>query len=161
MEKEETTQYRIFAFDTPFNRNISVVHDHKYIGEAHFIEKLNVVERNRYKVIQHVAEQARQHKYYSKRLKQLRNIIMQSDILDHIPTAPPVDNIRYGQAIDEERDRNKATDDLTIPEELKEQAEREPVAQLPGSNTYIPLLQKSIFVYFYQKSSNSWFCPPL
>ncbi|MBR5091087.1 MAG: hypothetical protein IK093_16805 [Ruminiclostridium sp.] len=94
-------------------------------------------------MIQHVAEQARQHKYYSKRLKQLHNIIMQSDILDHIPTAPPVDNIRYGQAIDEYRDKYEATDDLSIPEELKAQAERytanfldpEPEKSKPGQMT--------------------------
>ena len=89
VEKEQTTKYRIFAFDTPFNRNISVVHDHKYIGEAHLIEKLNVVEKKRYKVIQHVAEQARQHKHYSTRIKQLHSIIMQTDILDYVPSAPP------------------------------------------------------------------------
>ena len=143
IEKEETTKYRIFAFDTPFNRNISVVRDHKYIDEAHLIEKLNVVEKKRYKVIQHVAEQARQQQYYSNRIKQLHSIIMQSDILDYIPSAPPVDHIRYGQAIDEERDKNEAIDDKSIPEELKEQAEKyaanylnpEPEKSEPGQLT--------------------------
>lgn len=143
IEKEETTKYRIFAFDTPFNRNISVVRDHKYIGEAHLIEKLNVVEKKRYKVIQHVAEQARQQQYYSNRIKQLHSIIMQSDILDYIPSAPPVDHIHYGQAIDEERDKNEAIDDKSIPEELKEQAEKyaanylnpEPEKSEPGQLT--------------------------
>ena len=124
IEKEETTKYRVFAFDTPFNRNISVVRDHQYIGEAHLIEKLNVVEKKRYKVIQHVAEQARQHKYYSTRIKQIHAIIMQTDILNYIPSAPPADHIRYGQAIDEDRDKKEAIDDTSIPEELKEQAEK-------------------------------------
>lgn len=143
VEKEEATKYRIFAFDTPFNRNISVVHDHKYIGEAHLIEKLNVVEKKRYLVIQHVAEQAKQHRYYSKRLKQLHSIVMQTDILKYIPSAPPVDHIRYGQAIDENRDKSEAIDDKAIPEELKEQAEKyaanflnpEPEKSEPGQLT--------------------------
>lgn len=145
VEKEETTQYRVFAFDTPFNRTISVVHDHKYIGEAHLIEKLNVVEKKRYKVIQHVAEQARQHKYYSKRIKQLHSIIMQTEILKYIPSAPPADHIRYGQAIDEDRDKKEAIDDKSIPEELKEQAEKyatnylnpEPEKSEPGQLTLL------------------------
>lgn len=34
IERDKGTEYRIFAFDTPFNRNISVVRDHQYIGEA-------------------------------------------------------------------------------------------------------------------------------
>lgn len=145
VEKEETTQYRIFAFDTPFNRNISVVRDHQYIGEAHLIEKLNVVEKRRYKVIQHVAEQARQHKYYSSRLKQIHSIVLQSDILSTLPIAPPADHIRYGQNIDEARDRKEAIDDPSIPEELKEQAEKyaenylnpEPEKSEPGQLTLI------------------------
>lgn len=124
VENEKSTKYRIFAFDTPFNRNISVVCGHKYIGEAHLIEKLNVVEKKRYKVIQHIAEQGKQHKYYSNRLKQLHSIILQTDILDHISSAPPVDHIRYGQAIDTERDKSEAIDDNNIPEELKVQAEK-------------------------------------
>lgn len=36
---------------------------------------------------------------------------------------PPVDNIRYGQAIDTERDSKDAIDDTSIPEALKEKAE--------------------------------------
>ena len=123
IEKDKTTNYRIFAFDTPFNRNISVVHDHKYIGEAHLIEKLNVVERKRHKIIERVADQARQHKYYSKRLKQLHSIILQTNILKDVLTAPPTDHIRYTQAIDEQRDKTEAVDDKFIPEELKAQAE--------------------------------------
>lgn len=122
VEKEDCTQYRIFAFDTPFNRTISVVHDHKFIGEAHLIEKLNVVEKKRYRVVQHVSEQAKQHRYYSKRLKQLHSVILKTDILRYVDDTPPVDNIRYGQAIDEEKDKATAIDDPAIPEELKEQA---------------------------------------
>ena len=123
IEKEKSTKYRIFAFDTPFNRNISVVYDHQYIGEAHLIEKLNVVEKKRYKVIQHLMEQQAQHRFYSKRLEQLHSLVFQSDILDEVCSIPPIDNIHYGQAIDTERDKNEATDDNAIPEELKAQAE--------------------------------------
>lgn len=123
IEKEKNTKYRIFAFDTPFNRNISVVYDHQYIGEAHLIEKLNIVEKKRYKVIQHLMEQQEQHRFYSKRLEQLHSLVFQSDILDEVCSIPPVDNIRYGQTIDTERDKNEATDDNAIPEELKAQAE--------------------------------------
>ena len=149
VEKEDSTKYRIFAFDTPFNRNISVVHDHKYIGEAHLIEKLNVVEKKRYKVVQHVAEQAKQHRFYSTRLHQLHSIVMQSDILDYVPSAPPADNIRYGPAIDTERDKTEATDDKSIPEELKSQAEKyadnylnpEPEKSDPGQIT-LSLLER-------------------
>lgn len=123
IENEKKTLYRIFAFDTPFNRHISVIDGHKYIGEAHLIEKSNVVEKKRYKILHRVAEQSRQHKYYSRRLKQLHSLILKTDILQYVDDTPPVDHIRYGQAIDEERDRSEAVDDKSIPEELKEQAE--------------------------------------
>ena len=106
---------RIFAFDTPFNRNISVVYDHQYIGEAHLIEKLNVIEKKRYKVIQHLMEQQQQHRFYSNRLEQLHSLIFQSDILDEVCDIPPIDNIRYGQAIDTARDKEEAIDDNSIP----------------------------------------------
>ena len=65
IEKKYSTKYTIFAFDAPFNRNISVVKGRKYIGEAHLIEKLNVVEKKRYKIIQHINEQDNQYKFYS------------------------------------------------------------------------------------------------
>ena len=68
-------------------------------------------------------EQQEQHKFYSKRLEQLHSLVFQSNILDEVCSIPPVDNIRYGQAIDTERDKNEATDDNAIPEELKAQAE--------------------------------------
>lgn len=123
VEHEKSTKYRIFAFDTPFNRTISVVAGHKYIGEAHLIEKLNVVETKRHKIIQHISEQQRQHRYYSDRIRQLHSIILKTDILQYVDDTPPVDDIRYGQAIDEERDRRDAADDKSIPEELKEQAQ--------------------------------------
>lgn len=123
VEKEKCTEFRIFAFDTPFNRTISVVRDHEYIGEAHLIEKLNVVERKRYKVIQHLMEQQKQYKYYSKRLKQLHSLVFQSDILSDVSDVPPVDHILYGQAIDEAKDKSEATDSRNVPEELKAQAE--------------------------------------
>lgn len=123
VEKEKNTEFRIFAFDTPFNRSISVVRGHEYIGEAHLIEKLNVVEQRRYKVIQHLMEQQKQYKYYSKRITQLHSLVFQTDILDDVSNVPPVDNIRYGQAIDTERDREESIDSTEIPEELKKQAE--------------------------------------
>ena len=105
--------------------------------------KLNVVEKKRYKVVQHIAEQAKQHRFYSTRLHQLHSIVMQSDILDYVPSAPPADNIRYGPAIDTERDKTEATDDKSIPEELKSQAEKyadnylnpEPEKSEPGQIT--------------------------
>ena len=88
------------------------------------IEKLNVAEKNRYKVIQHVIEQRKQHKFYSTKIKQLHNIVLQTDILSYVDDSPEVDNIRYAQAIDEERDKNEAMEDTSIPEELKAQAEK-------------------------------------
>lgn len=122
IESEKSTKYRIFAFDTPFNRNISVVKNHKYIGEAHLIEKLNVVEKRRHKVIEHIREQQLQHKFYSNKLSQLHSIIYESNILSYVEDVPFVDNIRYGQAIDIKRDKEEANDDNQIPKELKEQA---------------------------------------
>ena len=123
VEKDKSTPYRIFAFDTPFNRNISVVRNRQYIGEAHLIEKLNVVEQARYKVIQHVKEQQKQHKFYSKKLEQLHSLVLQTDILNSVSKVPPIDNIRYAQAIDTKRDAEEAIDDQSIPEELKQQAQ--------------------------------------
>ena len=122
IEKHESTKYRIFAFDTPFNRNISVVRGHKYIGEAHLIEKLNVVEKRRYLIIQHTKEQEKQRKFYSKRIERVHNIVLQTDILNEACKVPAVDHIRYAQAIDKERDEIEAIDDKKIPEELKVQA---------------------------------------
>lgn len=122
IEKKESTKYRIFAFDTPFNRNISVVCGHKYIGEAHLIEKLNVIEKKRYMIVQHVKEQNEQYRYYSSRIEHLHNIVLQTDILDEACKVPAVDNIRYAQVIDQKRDETEAIDDRTIPEELKVQA---------------------------------------
>ena len=119
-----TKDVRIFAFDTPFNRNISVVKDHEYIGEAHMIERLNVVEKQRHKVVEHVAEQHRQRKHYSSKIKALHNIVLQTDASQRAMSVPAVDNIRYGQAVDTEKDERIAQDDKKIPNELKEQAVR-------------------------------------
>lgn len=122
VEKNRNTKYRIFAFDTPFNRNISVVDENShYIGEAHLIEKLNVVEKKRYKVIQHVQEQQKQHRFYSNKLKQLHDVILASDILDEVTAYPAVDHIRYGQAIDESKDKQLPID-TDIPLELQQKA---------------------------------------
>ncbi|MBR1479000.1 MAG: hypothetical protein IJ608_13735 [Lachnospiraceae bacterium] len=119
-----TKDVRIFAFDTPFNRNISVVKDHRYIGEAHMIEHLNVVEHGRHKVVEHIAEQARQYKHYSKKIKDLHNIVLQTDISERVTDVPAIDNIRYGQTVDVSRDGTEAHKDESIPAELKEQAAR-------------------------------------
>lgn len=124
IEADKSTKYRIFAFDTPFNRNISVVRNHEYVTEAHMIEKLNVVEKRRHKVIEHIQEQQAQHKFYSKRITQLHSIIYESGILDYVNEVPFVDNIRYAQKIDEVKDKERASDDKDIPEELKAQAEK-------------------------------------
>ena len=80
------------------------------------------MEQNRYKIINHIREQQAQHRFYSDKLEQLHSIALQTDIADQICHIPPVDNIRYGQAIDTERDSTVATDDKSIPEELKEKA---------------------------------------
>ena len=122
IEKKYSTKYTIFAFDAPFNRNISVVKGRKYIGEAHLIEKLNVVEKKRYKIIQHINEQDNQYKFYSERIERVHNIVLQTDILEEIDKVPAVDNIRYCQKIDTARDATEAVDDKRIPEPLKEQA---------------------------------------
>lgn len=122
IEKEKNTKFRIFAFDTPFNRTVSVVLGHEYIGEAHLIEKLHVVEKNRHRVVEHIKEQQRQHRYYSSRLTQLHSVVLEADILDEVSQTPAVDNIRYAQKIDEERDREEASDESAIPGELKEKA---------------------------------------
>lgn len=122
IEKDDSTKYRIFAFDTPFNRRISVVKDHTYICEAHLIEKLNVREEKRFKVIQHIRQQQLQHRFYSRRNRQIHSLILQTDVLKDISNAPVVDNIRYGQAIDKEKDEMEAQENNAIPDKLKEQA---------------------------------------
>ena len=122
VEKKKSTKYKIFAFDTPFNSNISVVDkNNSYIGEAHLIEKLNVVEKKRYKIIQHIKEQQKQHRFYSNKLKQLHDVILTTDILDEVTAYPAVDHIRYGQAIDETRD-SQLPIDTNIPLELQQKA---------------------------------------
>ena len=86
------------------------------------MEKLNVVEQNRYKIINHIRQQQAQHRFYSGKLEQLHSIVLQTDIADQVCHIPPVDNIRYGQAIDTGKDSLDAIDDTSIPEELKEKA---------------------------------------
>lgn len=122
IEKDKNTQYTIYAFDTPFNRTISVVDEnHNYIGEAHLIEKSNVVEKNRYKVMQHIQEQQKQRKFYSTKLQQLHNIIYATNILDEVCHVPPIDDIRYTQKIDAEKNKELKLD-TTIPQQLQQQA---------------------------------------
>lgn len=88
------------------------------------IERLNVVEHGRHKVVEHVAEQARQYKHYSQKIKDLHNIVLQTDISERVMDVPAVDNIRYGQAVDGSRDIIEAHSDESIPDELKIQAEK-------------------------------------
>lgn len=67
-------------------------------------------------------EQDKQHKFYSKRIERVNNIVLQTDILNEACKVSAIDNIRYAQAIDKERDETEAIDDKKIPEELKVQA---------------------------------------
>ena len=58
--------------------------------------------------------QQAQHRFYSDKLEQLHSIVFQTDIADQVCHVPPVDNIRYGQAIDTERDSKDAIDDTSV-----------------------------------------------
>ena len=88
------------------------------------VEKLNVVEQQRHKVVLHLMEQNRQRRFFSQRLAELHNIILQTDILDCVDAVPAIDDVRYAPAIDTDRDQKESVDDQHIPEELKLQAEQ-------------------------------------
>ena len=115
---------QVYAFDEPFNRSLAIVYGQVYIGEAHPVQGLNLIEERRYRVIQHLQEQSAQLRTYSSHIKKIRNIVLQNNLAELGTGIPAVDNVAYGQPIDEEKDRNNAVDDQRIPEELKHLAEQ-------------------------------------
>lgn len=113
---------QVYAFDEPFNRSIAIVYGQVYIGEAHPVQGLNLIEERRHKVIQHMQEQYVQLKTYSSSIKRTHRIVLQNNLIERGTGIPAIDYIAYGQVIDEERDKKEAVDDPRIPEELKELA---------------------------------------
>lgn len=113
---------QVYAFDEPFNRSLAVVYGQVYIGEAHPVQGLNLIEDKRYKVIQHLMEQSAQLKTYSDHIKAIHNLVMQNNLIEKGTGIPAIDNVAYSQVIDEEKDKTEAIDDPRIPEELKELA---------------------------------------
>lgn len=113
---------QVYAFDEPFNRSIAIVYGQVYIGEAHPVQGLNLIEERRYKVIQHMKEQELQLKTYSNHIKKTHRIVLQNKLIEKGTGIPAIDFVAYGQAIDEQRDKKEAVDDPRIPEELKELA---------------------------------------
>ena len=67
-------------------------------------------------------EQATQLQTYSSNIKKVHRIVLQNNLIEKGTGIPAIDNIAYGQVIDEERDKKEAVDDPRIPEELKELA---------------------------------------
>lgn len=117
---------QVYAFDAPFNRSIAIVYGQVYIGEAHPVEWLNLIEERRYKVIQHMKEQEAQRKTYSNHIRKTHRIVLQNNLIEKGTGIPAIDFVAYGQVIDEERDKKEAVDDPRIPEELKELAIKYP-----------------------------------
>jgi len=52
----------------------------------------------------------------------MHNIVLQNNLVELGTGIPAIDNIAYGQAIDDERDTKEANDDKRIPDELKDLA---------------------------------------
>ena len=115
---------QVYAFDEPFNRSLAIVYGQVFIGEAHPVEGLNLIEEKRYCVIQHLQEQAAQLKTYSSHIRQIHNIVMKNNLIELGTGIPAIDNVAYGQVIDDDRDKSEATDDSRVPEELKELASK-------------------------------------
>ena len=113
---------QVYAFDEPFNRSLAIVYGQVYIGEAHPVQGLNLIEERRYLVIQHLQEQAAQLKTYSSHIRQMHNIVLQNNLVELGTGIPAIDNVAYGQVIDEERNVKEAVEDTRIPEELKDLA---------------------------------------
>ena len=113
---------QVYAFDEPFNRSLAVVYGQVYIGEAHPVQGLNLIEDKRYRVIQHLMEQSAQLKTYSDHIKAIHSLVMQNNLIEKGTGIPAIDNVAYGQVIDEEKDKTEAVDDPRIPEELKQLA---------------------------------------
>ena len=108
---------QVYAFDEPFNRTLAVVYGQVFIGEAHLVEGLNLVEEKRYRVIQHLQEQTAQLRTYSSHIRQMHNIVLQNNLIERGTGIPAIDNVAYGQIVDEEN--SISNDDPRIPEELK------------------------------------------
>lgn len=111
---------QVYAFDEPFNRSLAIVYGQVFIGEAHPVEGLNIIEEKSHLVIQHLQEQASQLKTYSTHIKQMHNIVLQNNLTELGTGIPAIDNVAYGQVIDLERDAKEAYDDPRIPDELKD-----------------------------------------
>lgn len=111
---------QVYTFDEPFNRSLAIVYGQVYIGEAYPVQGLNLIEEKRYLVIQHLQEQAAQLKTYSSHIKQMHRIVLQNNLFELGTGIPAIDNVAYGQIIDEESPQ--AVDDKRIPEELKDLA---------------------------------------
>ncbi len=113
------TSVKVMTFDAPFNRTIGVIKDREFIAEAHLVKELDLVEGKRYKVFQHMEQQAKQRQQVKARITELRHIIFKSDIYEVGTKLPVIEKLSYVPEIDTERDK-KATDDPRMPEELKE-----------------------------------------
>ena len=113
---------QVYAFDEPFNRSLAIVYGQVYIGEAHPVQGLNLIEERRYLVIQHLQEQAAQLRTYSSHIRQMHNIVLQNNLVELGTGIPAIDNVAYGQVIDEERNVKEAVEDTRIPEDLKDLA---------------------------------------
>lgn len=118
------TVVHVFAFDSPFNRNIAVTTNHQFLCEAHPVHHLDTIEDQTWRVIQHLREQNRQKLDVSSRLRTIEEIVLKSDILSLAMDIPAVQKITYAPEIDEERDKKESEDDKRIPEELKQLAEK-------------------------------------
>ena len=115
---------QVYAFDEPFNRSIAIVYGQVFIGEAHPVQGLHIIEDKRHLVIQHMQEQASQLRTYSSHIRQMHNLVLQNNLIELGTGIPAIDNISYGQAIDESRDSQEAIDDKRIPDALKDLASK-------------------------------------
>ena len=110
---------QVYAFDEPFNRSLAVVYGQVFIGEAYPVEGLNLIEEKRYRVIQHMQEQAAQLRTYSTHIRKIHRLVMKNHLQEMATGIPAIDNVAYAPVIDEVRDAAEAVDDPRIPEELK------------------------------------------
>ena len=100
---------------------IKVIHALPYRGRSKTIESIwNTIDREWIRPLPGYCGSTPNERPFI--LEQLHSIVLQTDLADQVCHIPPVDNIRYGQAIDTERDSTIAADDKSIPEELKEKA---------------------------------------
>ena len=90
------------------------------------IKNLDLVEKLRYKVIQHVMEQNEHLKVCSKHIELVHNLVLQTNILSEALKLPAIDTYEdhpaFVQTIDFEKDKTDAIDDPRIPEDIKELA---------------------------------------